>query len=509
MKKSIRLVVLLMGILITCSGISFSAQTSAFLNANTVRMKILIQALELWANDHGSLFPSEEEFASPVFQTYKDRADSYKLKNLVSSPDGLPFIYKRLMNGKDFSLSVSNPQMLGLSFYRFIHSKGFEKGSAVSVQPAKPSVSGTVSPKKKADDITKKKADRKKTAIASKKSTVKKAAPTHTPASKQISKEKPLEDQHVKPAVSRPVNITEHVAAVKARMNTVTQALELWANDHKSLYPEISSYESDAFNKYIQKAGAKNLSHIKSGLKYTRISGGKDFSLYYNGSAEKKIPDITFTKSKGFKQSPAKKVIEKAEPAKSSKTAQTVKSQYKKTDVKSTPAAKPVKAASTPSKTAEKPKVTASPKEDYTPKEVLAAEKEEIIAVITSLYNAYAEKDLEKVLQLQNESIESSALAYEKEGKGSAQDVRDAFRSATDEILSHKAFKMLPLNTTDLTFQKKGKYIRVTSVVPIIATERLELMENGKYFFVRLRIAEFLFAPSETGGWKILNMYLY
>jgi len=67
---------------------------------------------------------------------------------------------------------------------------------------------------------------------------------------------------------------------------------------------------------------------------------------------------------------------------------------------------------------------------------------------------------------------------------------------------------MLPLNMSDLTFGKKGIYCKVTSVVPIIATERLEVMEEGKYFFVRLRVGE-LILEKKNDLWKIVNMYLY
>ena len=128
--------------------------------------------------------------------------------------------------------------------------------------------------------------------------------------------------------------------------------------------------------------------------------------------------------------------------------------------------------------------------------------------MIKELYDAYAEKNLDKIMEMQRNSIEASAIDYENQGKGSAQDVRDAYRSATEEILNHKEFKMMPLNTSDLTFQKKGSLCRVTSVVPIIATDRLEISEDGKYFFVRLRIGEFVFSPTEN-GWEIQTMYLY
>ena len=110
---------------------------------------------------------------------------------------------------------------------------------------------------------------------------------------------------------------------------------------------------------------------------------------------------------------------------------------------------------------------------------------------------------------MQKNSIEESALEYEKQGKGKAQDVRDAYRAATKEIMEHKQFKMLPINLSDITFRKKGKLCRITSVVPIIATDRLEIVEDGKYFFIRLRIGELVLESDDNNNWKIKTMYLY
>lgn len=206
----------------------------------------------------------------------------------------------------------------------------------------------------------------------------------------------------------------------------------------------------------------------------------------------------------------AKKTEEAKKAAAEKAKADAVKAQ--KAEEAKKAAAEKAKADAEKAKKAEEAKKAAiekAKKEASSPREVTDEEKNQIIDLIKELYNAYAEKDLEKVLELEKNSIESSAIDYENQGKGSAQDVRDAYRFATGEVLNHKEFKMLPLNISDLTFQKKGNLCRVTSVVPIIATDRLEVNQDGKYFFVRLRIGELVVSPSEKGGWEIQTMYLY
>jgi hypothetical protein len=174
---------------------------------------------------------------------------------------------------------------------------------------------------------------------------------------------------------------------------------------------------------------------------------------------------------------------------------------------KSTAKASPKPASGAPEKPGPEEKAGVTT-QGILPEEVTQDDKDRITEILKDLYNAYAERNLDKILELQHDSIEASALDYEKKKKGTADDVRDAFKSATKEIIEHKDFKMLPLNLSDITFQKKGNICRVTSIVPIIATERLEVMEEGKYFYVRLRIGELIF-EKKSDLWKIVNMYLY
>ena len=355
------------------------------------------------------------------------------------------------------------------------------------------------------------------------------------------------------------------------RMKNIVQALEIWANDHKNLFPSKEEYASSDFDKYFKKIGASSLIRIcpasKEKFIYEPQQGGKSFIVRVPFSESYGLSSYYYSRDKGFvkgtevavkKYEPQPPADEKTDKQKDDKKTEAAKSEAKKPETKPTaapqkteaakseakkPEAKPTAAAQKteaakseakkpetkptaaaqkteaakseakkpPVKPAEKPPA----KEDKAniaklleTKELTKLDEEKIKNIIKELYDAYAERDVTKVLKLQKRSIESSAIDYEKQGKGSADDVREAFKSATEEIISHRAFKMLPLNLSDLTFQKKGDFCRVTSVVPIIATDRLEIEDNGKYFFVRLRIAEFIFAP-EGDNWVIENMYLY
>ena len=327
-----------------------------------------------------------------------------------------------------------------------------------------------------------------------------------------------------------------------ARIKTLSQAVELWANDNGGKFPTREEFESEAFLKYVKKADPAAGAACRccdKGWLYEFYPSGKTYmikcpnpwvhnaSAYYysrdNGTVQSKGAPLSEKEIKALKekrlkdQAKADKVA--ADKAKADKAAaDKAKADKAKADKAAADKAKADKAAADKAKAdkaaadkakADKPK-TEQPKvkEPVSSREVSEEDKSAILAVIKELYDAYAEKNLDKIMEMQRNSIEASAIDYENQGKGSAQDVRDAYRSATEEILNHKEFKMMPLNTSDLTFQKKGSLCRVTSVVPIIATDRLEISEDGKYFFVRLRIGEFVFSPTEN-GWEIQTMYLY
>lgn len=139
------------------------------------------------------------------------------------------------------------------------------------------------------------------------------------------------------------------------------------------------------------------------------------------------------------------------------------------------------------------------------PTKASGEEVKAVTGVITELYNAYVARDVDKVMALERLSFEAAAEAYEKQGKGKASDVIDAYRGATEEVLTHKDFAMKPLNLADAQFQRLGDSVVVTSVIPIIATELVEVGEPGSGKKVRLRIGKFVFR-SVDGSWQIVRM---
>ncbi|MDQ7821858.1 MAG: hypothetical protein RDV48_03585 [Candidatus Eremiobacteraeota bacterium] len=297
-------------------------------------------------------------------------------------------------------------------------------------------------------------------------------------------------------------------------MNTLVQAIELWANDHRGNFPTKEEFSSPRFLEYVKK--------VKGGFAkkevccpvsarpylYQSLPLQKSYVIKCPTPEMHGLASFYYSRDKMFVK--GKKVPVAKKPSGTSPVAAAAPTPAATVSAKPSPSpSAKVSAKPTPSPTAspaavKKPGKTESPEHQ----DVLKEDREKIITVITALYNAYSEKNLDKIMELEKESIEASATDYEKKGKGPAQEVREAFKSATKEIIEHKDFKMLPLNMSDLTFQKRGKFVKVTSVVPIIATERLEVMEEGKYFFVRLRIGELVF-DQRSDGWKIVNMYLY
>ncbi len=308
--------------------------------------------------------------------------------------------------------------------------------------------------------------------------------------------------------------------ACAARIKTFSQAVELWANDHDGKFPDISEFGSDEFFKYVKKVEPTATPKIRyckdSDLTYEYALSGKNYLIKCPNPWIHKTGAYFYSRDTGTVQTKGEPLSDKEikdlksqklKQKENAKTADKTK-ERKKENAKKTDKTKERKKENVQKTEKDVKDDTKTPKATNTSAVLTEEDKNAMVSVIKELYDAYATRNLEKVLELQKESIESSAVEYERQGKGSAQDVRDAYRSATDEILNHKEFRMLPLNISDLTFQKKGELCRVTSVVPIIATDRLEVSEDGKYFFVRLRIGEFVFAPNEK-GWKIHTMYLY
>ena len=295
------------------------------------------------------------------------------------------------------------------------------------------------------------------------------------------------------------VNCTNNIKAI-------VQGLELWANDHSGHFPSQKEFSSPKFLEYIKKTSAgEPRAKMKDPLSgkpflYQPFESKKDYFIKCPAPELYGLEKCYYSRINGFisvkmPEKPAS-VAQKTSPAPGASE----KPQEKPLDT--TPTKEPEKS---PAPT-EKPVPAKTTEAKY---DALAdPDKEKMTVMIKDLYDAYEQRDLERILTIQKDAIEASAIDYEKRKKGTADEVREAFRDATKEIIEHKDFKMKPLNMGDLTFQRKGKYCKVTSIVPIIASERLEVEEEGKYFFVRLRIGEFIF-EQEGEIWKIINMYLY
>ncbi|MBM3464229.1 MAG: hypothetical protein FJX76_19205 [Armatimonadetes bacterium] len=137
---------------------------------------------------------------------------------------------------------------------------------------------------------------------------------------------------------------------------------------------------------------------------------------------------------------------------------------------------------------------------------VSPAEKAGVQAVICDLFVAYYNRDVDRVVEIEKGAIESSALAYEKQGKGKADDVRDAFREGARDVLSHKDFAMEPLRLEDVRYKHSKGRIVVSSVVPIIATNKVTLAASGLQ--VRLSISTLVF-EKKGNRFEIVAMQIH
>jgi hypothetical protein len=321
-----------------------------------------------------------------------------------------------------------------------------------------------------------------------------------------------------------------------SHIKTLMQAVELWSNDHRGHFPTTQEWGSTLFMEYVKKAGAsepsKEIKCPQSGKPYLYKAGNSNFEITCPVPDSHGLETLFYSRDRGFvRKGTPETAAAPTTPAGTGKTrtvppVPVMSPKHGGTKPppptpaflpgKKTPRPLPTEQASaatpdmtpqppTPEKTG-KPLVKVDGSSTY--EDIAQEDKEGIITVIQDLYNAYSGKNLERIMELQHDSMEASALDYQKKKKGSADEVREAFKSATKEIIEHKDFKMLPLNLNDLSFQKKGTYCKVTGVAPIISTERLEVQEEGKFFFVRLRVGE-LILEKKNDLWKIANMYLY
>jgi hypothetical protein len=470
-------------------------------------IKALTQGLELWSNSHNGKFPTKEEFASKAFAECLAKAGSGAAMKCPSS--GKTYIYVPLSSQKSYMIKCPTPEKHGLAAFYYSRDKGLvkeEKGSAAS----KPSASGkdVAHNKKTAAQTPSPKPTQSPAAKPEQTQAVK---PTQAPPVKpaktqaQTSEEKPP----VKPAAeagepeknkeaAEPQIEEKGVSPCTSRMMALIQGVELWSNSHQGRYPTSEEFSSKAFKDCYRKSCKgdveKEMKCPLSGKPYLffPMQAQKSYVIKCPTPEAHGLGALYYSRDKGIVKVAAREL-----PAKFGKVAVKPSVPAGKTQEK------PGKPQKEPGKTDTLPS-SFDGKEDVTKED-----REQITALITELYNAYADRNLDKILEIQHAAIEASAVDYEKRKKGSADEVRDAFRDATKEIIEHKEYKLLPLNLSDITIARRGQFYKVTSVVPIIATDRLEVQEEGKYFFVRLRIGEMIFEKDSSTNWKIVNMYLY
>jgi len=147
------------------------------------------------------------------------------------------------------------------------------------------------------------------------------------------------------------------------------------------------------------------------------------------------------------------------------------------------------------------------------PATLSAQDKEAICAVIQRLHQAYEKRDLEAVMALEQEAVDSKAAQVEASGivedgrKLTAAAYKDAIRGCTEEILNHKDYKLRELELQDLAFKRVGDRVEVCGVVPIIATDRVEVVAPGSGMMASLTYNRFTF-EKRADGWHIVGMDL-
>ena len=454
------------------------------------RIQVISMAIELWANDHNGKLPTKEEFISEDFFNYIVKTGSGTGQKTMYCCDE-ENTYQYFPLGNNYMIKCPNPWLHNASAYYFNKNEGnvTAKGTPVEEKKIKEireenkktifnttGIKKNAEERKKVEKLAKEKVEKERIAKekAEKGKIAKEKAEKDKIAKEKAEKDKIAKEKAQKDKIAKEKAEKDKIAKEKAEKDKI--AKEKAEKDkiakEKTQKPmtlkEKAKYEQAIRDKVVKGLGVKATDKKDTKVQKTpeqiaKDKAQKEQALRDKALKEKKVKEQE-AKDKALKEKAEKERIAKEKAEKEKKK---------------------------------------------NPNELTAEEKEAIISVIKEFYDAYASKDLDKVMEMQKNSIEESALEYEKQGKGKAQDVRDAYRAATKEIMEHKQFKMLPINLSDITFRKKGKLCRITSVVPIIATDRLEIVEDGKYFFIRLRIGELVLESDDNNNWKIKTMYLY
>jgi ketosteroid isomerase-like protein len=251
------------------------------------------------------------------------------------------------------------------------------------------------------------------------------------------------------------------------KLRNIGNALVLWAADHGSLFPGNEAFLGREFHKYLAKVGEKNLCCPATGRQYLyRPAGKHDFVISCPNPAKHGLESLSFSHSKGLVRVGPKSAAKK------------------------TPAT-PAVSSGTPAQAPER-------KED----------REAIEAVIRDLYDAYCRQDIDKIMEMEKPFIDRAAEEYEKSGKGTADKMREVLRLCTLDVITHKDFRMLPLNLKELEFKYDGDTCVVAGIDPVIATDRVEVGDPANPMVVRLCITQMTFRK-EQGSWKIVDMFMH
>ena len=258
----------------------------------------------------------------------------------------------------------------------------------------------------------------------------------------------------------------EHANQCEFNIKILANALELYANDHFVDYPTKKEFMSHKFDKYIFKALGKKVENTdqfyrcppKGWLKYERVKNERAFKLFCPKPEIYGLKELSFSSREGF--------------IKDDGTQKTGGIDVKVEKVKDSP--------------------------------VTPEEKAEINSVIKELYEAYKNKDLEKVMDIEEEAIVRAGKEAEKRGKYTMIEVYYAFKGTKNDVFRAEGFKMEPLNLSGVMYKKTGEQYIASSPVPVIATNVVKV-GNMK---VRLRIASFTFERIK-GKLRIVKMQLY
>ncbi|MCE1247455.1 MAG: hypothetical protein LWY06_12490 [Firmicutes bacterium] len=261
--------------------------------------------------------------------------------------------------------------------------------------------------------------------------------------------------------------VEKSLAQCEYNIKILSNALELYANEHYSDYPEAKVFYSSDFNRYISEVFGKKVADssvfmdcgLAGKIKYIRSNRDKTYKLEVSHPEKVGMKALYYSSKDGFVKNDG-----------THKTAG-----------------------------ASKGNDASAAEEKVTPEE-----KKILTGIITDLYNAYSNRDLEKVMQIEEEAISRSAKDMEERGKYKAIEVYYALKGTKNDVFRAEGFGMEPINTQSLIFKKKGEQIVAASPVPVIATK----MVSVGTMKVRLRIAAFTFEKIE-GTWRIVKMQMY